>query len=332
MTFQQFNINNSLTSVDLCSTQNFSGIYYNGSTNNGVGSTLSSPSSSVQIDNIVLKVGDEILLKDQTNTNENGIYVCKFSDNIKGTVLERRNDFHCIEQLNGGQYLTCSNGVENKGQLFIFTDPVPDIFGIGGISFVSSNDNNVDINLSTSFPGNVIGFQSRISDSLPINQIGSSLETIKGIISINGVVDSGNINVVSAQFFGGTGNYVSTNSMISGVKSLIDLGSVTNINFGNDICGLKSVFQNISNVTNNAGLKGIASYNFSSTSKLFCHYHAQGRADNLFNIQDSLSDFFLSSGTSNGSAGDPVKCNAPNVLKIFVNSINYYIPIFNQNT
>src|SRR5580693_8331762 len=108
MTFQTYNVNGNITSVDVVSTTNIAGFYFNGQSNTGVGATLTlSAPLPLIIDSVTMVNGSQILLLAQTNGNENGIYI--FNDGI----LERRNDFQCIEQLKGGQYLTVADGATN---------------------------------------------------------------------------------------------------------------------------------------------------------------------------------------------------------------------------
>jgi len=134
--FQQFIISPWLSPVRVVSTTNVSGTYNNGPLNNGVGATLTIAASSLTIDSVVLVVGDRVLLKGQTNANENGIYVVL---SIGSTVvLQRAADMQCIEQMKIGQYVTVGAGTVNAGSAFVLVEPLPQLFGISNQVWTAS--------------------------------------------------------------------------------------------------------------------------------------------------------------------------------------------------
>jgi len=122
-----------LTPVRVVSTSNIAGTYYNGANNNGVGATLTIAASSLTIDSVVLIVGDRVLLKTQTNTYEQGIYVVK---SIGATVvLERAADQQSLEQLKAGEYVAVGAGSVNAGNFYTLIEPLPQHIGVDAIVF-----------------------------------------------------------------------------------------------------------------------------------------------------------------------------------------------------
>ena len=84
-------------------TANLSGTYDNGTS--GVGATLTLGSALTVLDGHTLNTGDRILVKNQTNTFENGIYVYTSS-----TVLTRAADFNTAAEIHGGDFVFVENG------------------------------------------------------------------------------------------------------------------------------------------------------------------------------------------------------------------------------
>lgn len=138
MSFQQFNKYPWLTPVRVVATSNQSGTYNNGPSNNGVDATFTYATGALTIDSVVVVAGDRVLLSDQTNTNENGIYVCTQTGATGvAAVLQRAADQQCIEQLLVGQYVTVAAGSVNAGGAFVMVEPLPAHLGIDALSWLS---------------------------------------------------------------------------------------------------------------------------------------------------------------------------------------------------
>lgn len=136
MTISQYNIYPILTPVRLVSTTNISGSYFNGSINNGVGGTITTASSTLTIDAVLVNNNDPVLLIGQTNANENGIYIVNAE--INPVVLTRRQDFQNIEQLKSGQTIAVSSGNTQAGGVYTLIDPLPGHFGVDPLSFTTA--------------------------------------------------------------------------------------------------------------------------------------------------------------------------------------------------
>ncbi len=133
-----------LTSVRLARSTNLTGLYYNGTLNNGLGAILSAITvGRLTIDSVSVDEGDRVLLFNQTTPNENGIYVVN-QTGIGDTLweLERSADFQSTEQLTAGQYFTVNAGTVLGGNLFVLTDPLPSVIGSGSVGFTFTNVGN----------------------------------------------------------------------------------------------------------------------------------------------------------------------------------------------
>jgi len=85
------------------------GTYNNGAA--GLGATLTLGAALTTLDTYTLLDGDRILVKDQANTFENGIYTW---DALDPTVLTRATDFDLAAEMLGGTFVFCADGSVNK--------------------------------------------------------------------------------------------------------------------------------------------------------------------------------------------------------------------------
>lgn len=142
---------NDITPVRLVSLSNVSGTYNNGPYNNGIGATLTVAASSLTIDGSLVAVGDRVLLKNQTNSYENGIYIC--SSISTTVVLKRAADQQNIEQLKAGQFIFVGDGY-NASTVFVLCNPLPQVIGTSAFTYKSSSILKAQVNISaTDFLG-----------------------------------------------------------------------------------------------------------------------------------------------------------------------------------
>ncbi len=127
---------NDLTPARVVSLTNVAGTYYNGPSNNGVGATLTIAASSLTIDSVVLKVGDRVLLQNQTTAYQNGIYIVEFIGST--VILARAFDQQNIEQLKPGQFVLIGAGTVNAGAAFCLVEPIPQNIGVDTFYYLSS--------------------------------------------------------------------------------------------------------------------------------------------------------------------------------------------------
>ena len=156
-----------LESADLASTTNY---------------TINQPITTT-VDGVFPSTGSSILLKNQTNKYENGVYIFTSSS----TLLTRRSDFNTVNNIKKGSYIFIKNGIDNKNSGFINinnittlnTDPIEfnlftktEITAGNGISLSGST-----VSLKTVSEGGIV-FNS---GSAEINLSGTS---IKGVLPI----------------------------------------------------------------------------------------------------------------------------------------------------
>ena len=101
-------------SVEAATTTNLSATYSNGTA--GVGATLTFGSAVTTLDGYTLVNGDRILVKDQTNAFENGIYT-----RTSSTVFTRAIDADTSSDLSGGVFVFVEQGTVNGDNGYVFT-------------------------------------------------------------------------------------------------------------------------------------------------------------------------------------------------------------------
>lgn len=135
-TMSQFNQYPWLTPVRLLAIANQTGTYINGTLNNGVGATFTYATGALTLDSVTVAVGDRVLLANQTNGNENGIYVCTQAGATGvAAILTRASDMQCVEQLLTGQYVSIAAGTLYSGSFYTLVEPKPAIFGVSSLLF-----------------------------------------------------------------------------------------------------------------------------------------------------------------------------------------------------
>ena len=107
--------------VVVATTANLTATYSNGTS--GVGATLTFGSAVTTLDGYTLVNGDRILVKDQTNAFENGIYT-----RTSSTVFTRAIDADTSTDLSAGTFVFVSQGTANGDNGYVFThDGAPTI-------------------------------------------------------------------------------------------------------------------------------------------------------------------------------------------------------------
>src|SRR5210317_2038579 len=89
--------------------------YSNGSS--GVGATLTLSTGISTLDGYTLVNGDRLLIKNETNTAHNGIYI-----RTSATVLTRATDFDTVAEVASGDFLFVTNGTVNGSNGFVQTE------------------------------------------------------------------------------------------------------------------------------------------------------------------------------------------------------------------
>ena len=119
------------------STANLNATYANGAS--GVGATLTNNGTlaAFTIDGQSPSVSDRILIKNQTNTFENGIYsVTTVGSGAIAWVLTRTTDYDAAAEIDEGNLVPVIDGTENESTLWLQTEVVNTV-GTDAIIFVS---------------------------------------------------------------------------------------------------------------------------------------------------------------------------------------------------
>lgn len=334
MSVQSYNVYEGLTSVDYVSTVNIVGTYNNGPTNSGIGSYLNIPSNTFSVDLNQVKVGDSLLLIGQTNPNENGIYICIETDGIYSfSIIQRREDFHSVEQMRAGQYISCGSGEINPGSIFTLIDPLPNTIGIDPIIFNSSSPNSKTININQSIlsdveqpPLDYVLLQNLTANvTVPIEDPNVRLIGESTLMNVNGMTHG--VLIADANQLKMTGTVSVTDGIIAVSANNLDL---TEANLNGAQIGINLIELNgIQTPTDIHGLSMQIFLNFSGlTVPTFTSYI--GDANYLFKT-DAASSYIATAGTGVGQAGDTTHCNAQNVLKVNINGSDKFIPMFDTN-
>lgn len=205
MAFQQYNIYAGLTPVKACATGNVSGTYFNGSTNNGVGATLTLATGAFTVDGYSVQVGDRILLPFQTSANQNGIYVCTTAGATGiAAVLERAEDMQCVEQLLLGQFVTVGSGTLYGGSIFTVVS-IPAAFGINDLTF---NTSTVASGVTDTYAGGGTSHSFTVTGMAAGKVVVANILTSTNSVSITKVVPTTNTLTITFSADPGAGTTV----------------------------------------------------------------------------------------------------------------------------
>ena len=141
--------------------------YDNGSS--GVGATLTLSTGISTLDGYTLVDGDRILIKNESNTAHNGIYI-----RTSSTVLTRATDFDIVAEVASGDFLFVTNGTVNGSNGFVQTE-ITTTIGTSPILFEQfSGAGQITAGNGLSKSGNI----------LDVNVDGSSIEIVADALQV----------------------------------------------------------------------------------------------------------------------------------------------------
>src|SRR6056300_908189 len=141
--------------------------YSNGSS--GVGATLTLSTGISTLDGYTLVNGDRLLIKNETNTAHNGIYI-----RTSATVLTRAIDFDTVSEVASGDFLFVTNGTVNGSNGFVQTE-ITTTIGTSPILFEQfSGAGQITAGNGLSKSGNI----------LDVNVDGSSIEIVADALQV----------------------------------------------------------------------------------------------------------------------------------------------------
>ena len=104
-------------SVKVATTANLSATY-----NNGAGTLTAGSNGALSIDGVTVSTNDRVLVKNQTDTKQNGIYVVTATgDGSNPFVLTRAGDADAASEITGGTFTFVEQGTANSENGFVFT-------------------------------------------------------------------------------------------------------------------------------------------------------------------------------------------------------------------
>ena len=104
-------------SVKYASTANIAGTY-----NNGAGTITAGSNGAISIDGVTPSASDRVLLKNQTDATENGLYlVTTVGDGSTAYVLTRTPDADAAAEITGGAFVFVEQGTANADNGYVFT-------------------------------------------------------------------------------------------------------------------------------------------------------------------------------------------------------------------
>jgi hypothetical protein len=156
-------------------------VYNNGTSGVGATLTVSAPAgvwTSLSLDSQTVTVGDRVLIKDQSLTDQNGVYtVTSVTATISGStgsvVFTRATDYNSTPNVSAGDFMFVTSGTVNGKFSFVQTSKPAAISGVG----TTANA----INFSIFSNGN-------LSSTVAVNQGGTGVQTLSGVVYGNGTL------------------------------------------------------------------------------------------------------------------------------------------------
>lgn len=202
--------------VDVATTGNLVAIYNNGS--NGVGATLTNNATqqTIVIDNVTLSANNRVLVYQQSNAVQNGVYVVtNTGSNSTNWVLTRSSDADTSSQndpnsLGGGDYFYVIDGDTQAGDSYVCTSEGNITFGTTLITF----------SLFSATP--------TFTGTAPINVSGQTISLTGTVAATNGGTGANTV-AVGDLLYGSATNTWSKLPKGTAYKSLVMDGSGTNV-------------------------------------------------------------------------------------------------------
>ena len=228
-----------VASTDTLATMSGGTVAYDNGTS-GVGATLTiSGATLTAIDGVTLSTDDRILIKDESTSAHNGIYVYTSS-----TVLTRASDFDTPTEMAGGDFTFVSQGTVYNDTGWVMTDPVTTV-GTSDVNFVQfsgagSFTAGAGLTLTgTEFSVNVDGLTTDIQGGNVVVKTSAQLTTPNiGAATGTSLTATGNVsggNLTTTGVVSATGNVIGGNLTTGGVVSATGNVSGGNLTTGGAI-------------------------------------------------------------------------------------------------
>ena len=127
----------------VATTANLAATYDNGTSGAGATLTNSGTQSTLVVDGITLAAGNRVLVKDQTDSIQNGIYtVTNVGSATENWILTRSMDFDSPSQMVRGEVIDVISGTDNSVTAWMLTSIVTNI-GTDSIIFAKLSQNGI---------------------------------------------------------------------------------------------------------------------------------------------------------------------------------------------
>lgn len=227
------------TSCDVATTADLTATYDNGAS--GVGATLtnSGAQAALEIDGVTVSVADRVLVKDQSDQTENGIYVV--TDTGSGAtdwILTRADDYDNSPtgEVVSGTYTIITYGDTNATNLFVMTTDGTITIGTSNIVFSAFNSAaNINAGTGLTKVGNTISLDTPVSATNGGTGISNSNTiTLGGDIVTAGSFTTSGANALTLTTTGSTNVTLPLSGTLitSSVTSLLNLAEVGTITTG----------------------------------------------------------------------------------------------------
>ena len=165
-----------------------------------VGNLLTTGNITNSVDNVTVVVNDRVLVKDQTDAKQNGLYrVADAGTGSNGTWI-RTLDADADDKVTSGMTTTISEGDANSGKTFKLSTPDPITIGTTDLTFVDP------FVVTASAGGSINQVQFNDSGGTLNGSPGFTFDKTSNAVSVAGSISTANIsvngNVSATRFFG----------------------------------------------------------------------------------------------------------------------------------
>jgi len=214
------------------------------------------------------------------------------------------------------------NSVTNSGTNIVL---IP-TFSNGIITLNSTQ--NVPASSSSATPGTIRALTGAMTETATVMTSGN-------IVGVRGSVN--NVGASGGFIYGAQGKITSTGTLSGSSWSAplfgqFDISNAT-INAGQTAALWGDYGSTSGTISDASGMRGVAMTN-TTAAVLNAQDYRYGNATYLYELAGAggTLNYYIAAGTSAGSAGNATHCAAQQVLKIEINGVAAYIPVFTQNT
>lgn len=214
-----------------------------------------------------------------------------------------------------------ANGATVAGNIAVFTDTA------GTIDDNQANVTNATTTASAT-PGTIRSLVGAISGSNATMTSGN-LVGVRGAVTLVGASGGFLYGTQGKVIASGT---MSGSSWSAGLFGQLDISAAT-VNAGQMAPIWGDYGTTSGTMTDTTGLRGVVMTN-TTAAVLNAQDYRYGNATYLLELAGAggTLNYYAAAGTSAGSAGDAAHCAAQQVIKIEINGVAAYIPVFTQNT